>query len=80
MNKDIELAILELLSDDETRWTWYNLDRALASRGLVAHGNIASIANALVESGLIEQIPGENPAMPTYSISAKGRRLLIQPT
>jgi hypothetical protein len=79
MNEDVDLAILELISDEGARWTWYSLDRALATRGLTVHGNIASIANALAERGLIDQIRGEDPAMPTYNITAQGRKLLTRP-
>ncbi len=78
MNEDIDVAILNLLSDESKCWTWYNLDRAITRAGYVEHGSIASIAEALAESGMIEQRSGRSPGMPIYTLTDKGRSLLAR--
>lgn len=76
MNEDIKFEILKLLSKSETSWNWYKIDRALSARGLGGKCNVADVANALAKEGLLTADAHNNPAMPTYSITVNGRRLL----
>ena len=76
MSEKIKIATLEILAGPPATWDWYKLDRALSARGLGGQMNPARIADSLTSEGLVKTVAGRSPAMPTYSITEKGRRWL----
>lgn len=57
------------------KWNWYNLDRAMSMRGMNGIGNVARLVQKLADHGLVDFIPSNVPAMPTYRVSEKGFKL-----
>ena len=76
MNEHIKIAILKILSESEGPWHWLKLDRALSAREPGGHSNVVEVANELSNESLLEITASGNPAMPTYTITAKGRKWL----
>jgi len=72
MVNETELNILKLLaSRDDVKWNWYNLDRAMSMRKMESIGNVARLVKNLAEHGLVDFIPWNVPAMPTYRVSER---------
>lgn len=77
MVTETELNILKLLaSRDDVKWNWYNLDRAMSMRNMNGIGNVARLVQKLAEHGLVDFVPSNVPAMPTYRVSEKGLKFL----
>lgn len=76
MNERTKVVILEILAGPGASWNWYKLDRALSAKGLGGQINPATIAASLTSEGLVKTVIEKDPAMPTYSITEKGRRWL----
>jgi DNA-binding HxlR family transcriptional regulator len=71
--------ILELISEHDGQWGWYQLDRALSliNHSIIREGTLMSFLKNLEEQELIksEQIP-KSP-QPKYSLTNKGKELLL---
>ena len=70
---DRQLAILKLVVSNDGRWSWYQLDRGLGSKGIAGGSWMIGAIRRLVEDGLIEEREGATPAQPLYFSTAKGR-------
>ena len=58
------------------RATWYSVDRALGRDESSRPDNVLEAILELVELGLVDELPGETPAMPVYKLTAEGLRRL----
>lgn len=67
-HQELILVLVKLFSG---KATWYGLERALNSRGLI-NVNLISIAKQLLKEGLIEEVIGEKPGLPYWSITDLG--------
>lgn len=53
--------------------TWYSVDRALGRDEGSRPDNVLEAILELVELGLVNELPGETPAMPVYKLTAEGQ-------
>lgn len=77
MNLEVQLAVLKLLSRKDVRWNWYRLERALSQQRLGGQENLMALLAEFESKGLVNVIPTENPAMPVYELTEKGRSSLL---
>ncbi|MFZ6755964.1 hypothetical protein ACO0K9_02000 [Undibacterium sp. Ji50W] len=69
---NIEKVIVELIAKNNGKWTWYQLERALTSRGSDGTVNAVAEAEALIKVGLLAtKLDPAYPA-PLYFITKKG--------
>jgi len=78
MTNELRHAILNILSEKETKWNWYKLDRALARLGVLNVGNVAILANELAGEGLLEEKSMPGSPLNTYEITEKGLEYLAK--
>ncbi|MFT0737357.1 hypothetical protein [Ralstonia wenshanensis] len=76
MNEKHLIAIASLLSDSERSWSWYKIDRALSRQPAYEWFNVVEAADVLASEGLIQMVPGDDPGMPTYRLTDKGKQWL----
>lgn len=75
MNEAIQQRLLAGIGR-VTRATWYSVDRALSCDEGPRPENVLEAILELVDLGLVEELPGETPAMPVYVLTAEGFRRL----
>ena len=68
--------LLKLIANNDGKWSWYQLDRALSTRGLIPPAPIPKILKSAEREGLIRSLPGANPAQPVYEITTEGKARL----
>jgi hypothetical protein len=77
--------ILDLIATHDGQYTWYQLDRALATwspnreRNLPLLKGLTRVLRELEERGLISSGAGHLPSQPLYSITAQGLREIRTP-
>lgn len=64
-------SILELISEHDGEWGWYQIDRALTTRGLPTAGMMAAL-KALEHDGFIEMRRMPEWKQPHYFLTEKG--------
>ncbi len=76
----VHLAVLGIITANDGRFSWYQIDRALSQRGVEgawpAPGGLMPILRELEQSGCITATAGQNPAQPLYSITPAGQEQL----
>jgi DNA-binding PadR family transcriptional regulator len=70
----IHIAVLRIISTNDGKFSWYQIDRALSQQGLVdgtwpAPGGLMPVLRELEQSGYITAAVGPNPAQPLYSVT-----------
>lgn len=79
MLNDVELNILQLIaSNEDVKWTWYNLDRAMTIKKIEGTGHVARLVDNLFRAGLVDIIPQSSAGMDCYRVSEMGREYLKQ--
>jgi DNA-binding PadR family transcriptional regulator len=73
---DIRAAVVELVSKNDGQWSWYQLDRGLAAKGLSGGSELLSVIKSLVEDDFIKEMPGYSAGQPMYAITEKGKEFL----
>ena len=68
--------LLRLIAKNDGKWSWYQLDITLSTRGLIAPAPLPKILKNAEKEGLIRSLPGANPAQPVYAITAEGKARL----
>jgi DNA-binding PadR family transcriptional regulator len=75
----LQIAILQIISDNDGEFSWYQIDRALSRRGTgggSASGNLLSILRELEMAGLVAARAGHHAAQPLYSVTPAGQQQL----
>jgi hypothetical protein len=73
---DMKRIIVELIAKNDGKWTWYQLERGLNSRGLGGHANTIAELEGLIESGLVGTKTDPSYPAPLYTVTEKGRLFL----
>lgn len=66
-------TVLELIAAHDGQWGWYQLDRALAMRGIVGF-HVPNVIEELAKEGLIEYDGPKGLASTRYRITESGKR------
>ena len=78
---DLRTAILKIIKDNDGKFSWYQVDRALTWRvegvypGVVSE-SLMTVLRELERDGFITTIAGHHRAQPLYSITPVGLHLL----
>ncbi|MDT5124041.1 MAG: hypothetical protein QOC96_3523 [Acidobacteriota bacterium] len=75
----MESDILKLIYENDGRWSWYQLDRALSVRQLHGGGRLIKVLQHLEENGLIRSEASSEDSVPRYYVTDAGKRLLKEP-
>lgn len=73
---DIRRTILELIAENNEKWSWYQLGRGMTARGLGGRMYFMEIVTNLIQEGLIAQRQDRRYPHPLYSITEKGKTYL----
>jgi len=73
---DTRRLIVELISKNDGRWTWYQLERGLNRHGLGGHVNAVTEAETLINDGLLACKVDPAYSAPLYFITSKGKLML----
>ena len=77
LDADTKAAILSIIADHDGLWGWYQLDRALAQRGILGV-HIPSAVSTLKNEGLIEFAGDPQSASVRYRITDAGKRYFLR--
>ena len=76
----LQVTILRIISNDDGKLSWYQLDRVLTQREAVDPGVVSTdlmpSLRELKRAGLITEAPGHNPGQPLYSVTPAGEQCL----
>lgn len=70
------IAMVELVSLNDGKWSWYQLDRGLLARGIAGGADVITMVRELIDGGFIDESTGHNPSQTLYSVTDKGRKML----
>ena len=73
---DIKFIFSDLIAKNDGKWSWYQLERGLNSRGIGGPVKTIDEVNSLVNEGLITERKDEKYPNPLYFITDKGREWL----
>ena len=73
---DMQGIILELISRNDGKWTWYQLERGLDSKGLGGCPNLMELIGDLVQAGLLEEQHDDRFPHPLYRVTKQGHAVL----
>lgn len=73
------LAVLKIVSDQDGKCSWYQIERTLGRRGVIPDENVMTVLREFTAAGLIAEVPQPaNPAQPLYKLLDKGKEALLQ--
>jgi DNA-binding PadR family transcriptional regulator len=71
--------ILELISEHDGQWGWYQIDRALSliDHSIIREGTLMNLLKDLEEQELIKSEQAPKSPQPKYSLTNKGKQFLL---
>lgn len=73
---EIRTVIVELINNNDGKWTWYQLERGLTHVGAGGRADTMSVLAELIHEGLLSEQSDERYMHPLYRVTEKGREFL----
>lgn len=73
MINDFKIEILRIVSKNDGKFSWYQLDRQLTFNGIEISENLMQAIRSLESVGLITSKQGDNASQPLYSLTPQGK-------
>ena len=75
---ELDRTIVELIARNDGKWTWYQLERALASAGFGGSSHTMEAVGRLIKEGLLGEQRDARYPHPLYFITSKGKDFLAE--
>ena len=71
-----EMLILKIMQSHEREWSWQQIDRSIADKGMQGGGEFLEQLYSLIQRKFIQEIVPDPNTYPVYRLTDEGRKYL----